>query len=103
MENLGRIVEATELPVTVDLESGYGDTPKKVGETVGLAVKAGAGGCNLEDSYPENGSLRKIAQQGERIRQAREKSYETKGPFFSNRRNRVFNQASPKKNKTNMV
>src|SRR5262250_1333864 len=27
MENLRRIIEATDLPVTVDLESGYGDTP----------------------------------------------------------------------------
>ena len=58
IDNLRRITEAVDLPVTVDLESGYGDTPKKVGETVALAIKAGAIGCNLEDSFPENGSLR---------------------------------------------
>src|SRR5246127_4180481 len=56
--NLRRIAEATDLPVTVDLESGYGDTPNKVGETIALAIKAGAIGCNLEDSFPQNGSLR---------------------------------------------
>jgi len=59
IDNLRRITEATELPVTVDLESGYGDTPRKVGETIALAIKAGAVGCNLEDSVPESGSLRK--------------------------------------------
>jgi len=50
--NLRRIVAATELPVTVDLESGYGATPEDVGGTISLAIKAGAIGCNLEDSFP---------------------------------------------------
>jgi len=74
IDNLRRITEATNLPVTVDLESGYGDTSKKVGETIGLAIKAGAIGCNLEDSFPENGSLREIKQQVDRIRHARQKN-----------------------------
>src|SRR5437867_9209324 len=47
IENLRRIVGATELPVTIDLESGYGDPPEVVAETVGLAIAAGAVGCNL--------------------------------------------------------
>jgi 2-methylisocitrate lyase-like PEP mutase family enzyme len=58
IDNLRRIVGATALPVTIDLESGYGDTPEVVGETIGLAISAGAVGCNLEDSVPANGSLR---------------------------------------------
>src|SRR5436309_15938743 len=48
IENLRRIVQATALPVTVDLESGYGDTPEATAETVGLAIEAGAVGWNLE-------------------------------------------------------
>jgi len=51
IDNLRRIVGATQLPVTVDLESGYGDTPEMVGETIALAIEAGAVGCNLEDSF----------------------------------------------------
>ena len=50
IDNLRRIVGATQLPVTVDLESGYGDTPEMVGETIALTIEAGAVGCNLEDS-----------------------------------------------------
>lgn len=103
MENLRRIVEATELPVTVDLESGYGNTPKKVEETIGLALKAGAIGCNLEDSYPENGSLRKIGEQVERIREAREKADETNVPFFINARTDVFIQVSQKEHNVSLV
>src|SRR5690242_7287111 len=34
MENLRRIIRATYLPVTVDLETGYGATPAEVGETI---------------------------------------------------------------------
>src|SRR5437879_1670569 len=55
IQNLRRIVGATDLPVTVDLESGYGDTPEVVGETIGLAIDAGAVGCNVEDSFPASG------------------------------------------------
>src|SRR5260370_676885 len=64
--NLRRIVCTTDLPVTVDLESGYGDAPTVVGETIALAIDAGAVGCNLEDSFPENGNLRKTNDQAER-------------------------------------
>jgi 2-methylisocitrate lyase-like PEP mutase family enzyme len=42
IDNLRRIVGATDLPVTVDLESGYDDAPEAVGETLALAIDAGA-------------------------------------------------------------
>jgi 2-methylisocitrate lyase-like PEP mutase family enzyme len=90
MDNLLRITNATHLPVTVDLESGYGDIASKVGETIALAIKAGAIGCNLEDSFPENGSLREIAHQVERLRQARKTADRTDVSFFINARTDVF-------------
>jgi 2-methylisocitrate lyase-like PEP mutase family enzyme len=42
---VGRIAAAVELPVTADLEAGYGDA----GETVRRAIDVGVVGCNLED------------------------------------------------------
>src|SRR5205085_11898358 len=63
IDNLRRIVDATDLPVTVDLESGYGDSPEVVAETIRLAIDAKAVGCNLEDSFPANGKLRETADQ----------------------------------------
>jgi len=50
LEHIGRIVAAVRLPVTADLESGYGDTPDEVGRTVARAVALGAVGGNLEDA-----------------------------------------------------
>lgn len=43
------IVDATELPVSADLENGYADEPAGVAETVGLAIGAGLAGCSVED------------------------------------------------------
>src|SRR5436190_9219929 len=45
VEAVGRIAAAVDLPVSADLEDGYGDA----GATVAAAIEAGAVGCNLED------------------------------------------------------
>src|SRR5438270_2556435 len=44
------IVDATDLPVSADLEKGFGDEPELVAETVRLAAGAGLAGCTIEDS-----------------------------------------------------
>jgi 2-methylisocitrate lyase-like PEP mutase family enzyme len=44
------IVAATELPVSADLEKGYGDAPSVVAETIRLAAAAGLAGGSIEDA-----------------------------------------------------
>jgi 2-methylisocitrate lyase-like PEP mutase family enzyme len=44
------IVEATDLPVSADLEKGFGDAPEVVAETIRLAAGVGLVGCTIEDS-----------------------------------------------------
>ena len=44
------IVDATDLPVSADLERGFGETPETVAETVRLAAETGLCGCTIEDS-----------------------------------------------------
>ena len=44
------IVEATDLPVSADLERGFGDRPEAVAETIRLAAAVGLAGCTIEDS-----------------------------------------------------
>jgi 2-methylisocitrate lyase-like PEP mutase family enzyme len=44
------IVSATDLPVSADLEKGFGDDPKIVAETVRMAAHAGLVGCTIEDT-----------------------------------------------------
>ena len=43
------IVAATAVPVSADLENGFGDEPEEVAETVRLAKAAGLAGCSIED------------------------------------------------------
>jgi 2-methylisocitrate lyase-like PEP mutase family enzyme len=90
MENLARIARMTDLPVTIDLESGYGHSPDAVGRTVERSIEAGAVGCNLEDSDPATGSLRSIAEQVERIEYARKAAEAKQLPYFINVRSDVF-------------
>ncbi len=44
------IVEAADLPVSADLEQGFGDAPEIVAETIRLAAEAGLVGCTIEDA-----------------------------------------------------
>jgi 2-methylisocitrate lyase-like PEP mutase family enzyme len=103
IENLRRIVQATDLPVTIDLESGYGDSPEAVGETIGLAINTGGAGCNLEDSFPANGKLRKTIDQVDRIRRTRQTADAAGIPFFINARTDVFFQRPPAEHDDAMV
>src|ERR1044071_8855144 len=44
------ICAATDLPVSADLEKGFGDAPATVAETIRLAAGAGLVGCSIEDA-----------------------------------------------------
>jgi len=50
LEHIGRIVDAVAVPVTADLEDGYGDTAADVGRTVARVAELGAVGANIEDA-----------------------------------------------------
>ncbi|MFF5080024.1 isocitrate lyase/phosphoenolpyruvate mutase family protein [Actinoplanes sp. NPDC000266] len=60
-----RVVAAVSVPVTADIESGFGATPADVAETVRLVVEAGAAGVNIEDG------TRTVDEQAARITAAR--------------------------------
>lgn len=103
IENLRRIAAVTDLPVTIDLEGGYGDTAEAVGESVGVAIAAGAVGCNLEDSFPANGTMREIVEQVDRIRRARQTADAGNVRLFLNARTDVFFQRPPEQHDDTMV
>jgi 2-methylisocitrate lyase-like PEP mutase family enzyme len=103
IDNLRRIVGATDLPVTIDLEGGYGDTSEIVGETVQLAINAGAIGCNLEDSFPANGKLRETVDQADRIERARQTADAANIRFFISARTDIFFQRPPEEHVDAMV
>jgi len=48
--HVSEIASATDLPVSADLENGYGDSPETAAETIRLAAAAGVVGGSIEDS-----------------------------------------------------
>jgi methylisocitrate lyase len=103
IENARRIVAATDLPVTVDLESGYGDTPEALRETIDIVLDAGIAGCNLEDSYPDDGRLRETNEQADRIRLVRHAAAAAHIPLFINARTDIFFQRTSRQHDAAMV
>jgi 2-methylisocitrate lyase-like PEP mutase family enzyme len=74
LEHLARIVRAvpTDLPVTADIETGFGDTPDDVAATIRGVLAAGAVGINIEDTVRQPAvGLRDVKEQQERISAAR--------------------------------
>jgi 2-methylisocitrate lyase-like PEP mutase family enzyme len=55
MSHLSTIASATDLPVSADLENGFGDAPEVVAKTIGLAAAAGVVGGSIEDMSRQPG------------------------------------------------
>ncbi|NRA88552.1 MAG: isocitrate lyase/phosphoenolpyruvate mutase family protein [Rhizobiales bacterium] len=90
--NIKRICLATNLPLTVDLEGGYGADVNIVAETVSRAIEAGAIGFNFEDQIVGTTQLYDIALQSDRIKAARKAA--TNGAFLNSRTD-LFLKAAP--------
>jgi 2-methylisocitrate lyase-like PEP mutase family enzyme len=88
LANLERIVGAVELPVTIDLEGGYGRAPEAVAQTVRRAAASGAVGCNLEDRIVGGRELYSAEEQSARLTAARNAA--ERESFFINARIDVF-------------
>lgn len=50
IEHARTIVDATPLPVSADLENGFGDAPEATAATVAMATEVGLAGCSIEDA-----------------------------------------------------
>ena len=88
-ELVSRISAVVEVPVSVDFERGYGDTPQQVGDNTARLIDAGAVGVNIEDSV-DHETLRPVEEQCERIAAVRTAGAELCVPIFINARTDVF-------------
>lgn len=91
--NLERIVRAVDVPVTIDLEGGYGRAPGTVAATARRALDAGAVGCNVEDRVIGGDGMYAPAEQAARIAAIRAGA--PADTFFINARTDLFLQARP--------
>ena len=82
LEHCRALVAATSVPVSADLENGFGDDPHTVAETIRLAAEAGLAGGSIEDSTgPPVSSIYDQALAVERIRAAAETVRSLPVPF----------------------
>ena len=68
---VARIARAVKVPVTADVEAGYGDRPEDAAGTALGVIAAGAVGMNLEDGTDQPGQLVGLSLQVEKIRAVR--------------------------------
>jgi 2-methylisocitrate lyase-like PEP mutase family enzyme len=86
-----RIVEALSIPVTADMEAGYGTKPEEISETAREVIAAGAVGMNLEDTVDDRPDvLADVSVQQEKIRAVVEISARAGVQFVLNARTDVF-------------
>jgi 2-methylisocitrate lyase-like PEP mutase family enzyme len=86
-----RIAEAVQIPVTADVEAGYGTKPEDVAETARVVIAAGAVGMNLEDAIDDRPDvLADLNLQKEKILAVNEISARAGIAFVLNARTDVF-------------
>lgn len=82
MEHVSKIVAATDLPVSADLENGFGDSPETVAQTIKLAAATGLAGGSIEDmSHQPDHAIYEFAHSVERVRAAAEAAHAFLFPF----------------------
>lgn len=85
------IAEAVRIPVTADMEAGYGLKPEEIAETAREVLAAGAVGMNLEDAIHDRpDALVDLSLQKEKIRAVVEASARAGVSFVLNARTDVF-------------
>src|SRR6476659_7436122 len=87
LANAKRIIEAVELPVTVDFESAYSDDAEEGAANVARLKATGAVGCNFEDQVIGGEGLHPLESQVNRIAAIRRA---VGGDFFVNARTDLF-------------
>jgi len=91
LDVVGRVARAVRVPVTADMEAGYGTTPKDMAETAKAIVAAGAVGLNLEDVTGDTESTQvETKLQSEKIRAIRDTSAALGVPLVINARTDVY-------------
>jgi len=82
LEHISALASATDLPVSADLENGYGDAPEIAAETIRLAAAAGVVGGSIEDASGRPDSpIYDIKYAAERVRAAAESARSLPFPF----------------------
>jgi 2-methylisocitrate lyase-like PEP mutase family enzyme len=75
------LATAVDVPISVDLENGYGAAPEKATEAINRVAEAGAVGGSIEDYDPDDDAIYPLGQAAERIAAAAEAARRLDFPF----------------------
>jgi 2-methylisocitrate lyase-like PEP mutase family enzyme len=101
--NLERIVQAVEIPVTLDFEGGYASGPKALKENVERVIRAGAVGINFEDQVVGGEGLYDTDSHCARIRAVRSAAGVQGSSLFINARTDLFLKSDPAQHDDSML
>jgi 2-methylisocitrate lyase-like PEP mutase family enzyme len=82
VDHVRALADAVELPISVDLENGYGPEPERAALAVERAAEAGAVGGSIEDYDPDGGEIYDVGHAAERIAAAAEAAHALEFPFL---------------------
>jgi 2-methylisocitrate lyase-like PEP mutase family enzyme len=96
LAHVRNIVAATDVPVSADLEKGFGDSPQVVAETIRLAAEVGLAGCSIEDATgSDDRPLFDMSLAVERVAAAAEAARALPFPFVLTARAENFLRGNP--------
>ncbi|WP_170422012.1 isocitrate lyase/PEP mutase family protein [Ruegeria arenilitoris] len=103
LDNSRRIVAAVDLPVSLDFEGGYAESPVGIIANVQAALQTGVVGFNFEDQIVGSKDLYDIETQAARVAALREGCDVAGIPAFINARTDIFLKAAPETHDTAML
>jgi 2-methylisocitrate lyase-like PEP mutase family enzyme len=84
------MLDVIDIPLTVDLERGYGDNNKQIADNVKKIIELGAVGINIEDGQPENNKVDEIDEFCDKIKILSNLKKTMGIPFLINARTDIF-------------
>lgn len=103
LQNIERIIAAVDIPVTMDLEGGYGAESSTVANTISSAMERGIVGFNFEDQIVGGTGLYAIAEQIQRVAATRKAASANGVHGFLNARTDIFLKAKPETHNDTML
>jgi 2-methylisocitrate lyase-like PEP mutase family enzyme len=103
LENARRVVDAVNLPVTLDFEAGYGATADAVKASITRVLETGIIGVNIEDKMPHEDGLYAIDVQVARLQAVRAAATEAGIALAINARTDLFKEADPSEHSDSLL
>ena len=94
LQAVARIAERVAVPVSADVVAGFGRSARDVEKTIGLVIRSGAVGVNIEDLHPTHDGLVRLDVQLRRLEAVKRAAASSGIPLVINARTDAFRHAA---------